>query len=307
MKLTGLLLFLVLLTNCAEKEKEYHPKAVVIIRAGDVRVGNKPVNLGDEITDKDILVLGGKSICDLQILDSDSQVVIRLKEFSKFRLSGKQIGSKKETNFLIDAGNAMLNVPKLGKNDDFKTMSPSATAGVRGTKYDVSVSPNGNTKINVLEGAVAMKVHIPEMDKFSNADIKSSKALSAVRESLDSKEIVLEQGKSTEMPKSVSTKIMKDTGLGEAVKKDAAKDLDKDVDAKSLEQKMEKIENEELKLIVKEIDKNTMNQRLQEYAELSPIEKEVVNDKEKRKAVIQARYQKFESNWLQRLLKFLKF
>lgn len=306
MKLIGLLLFLVLLTNCAEKETEYHPKAVVIIRAGDVRVGNKPVNLGDEITDKDILVLGGKSICDLQILDSDSQVVIRLKEFSKFRLSGKQIGSKKETNFLIDAGNAMLNVPKLGKNDDFKTMSPSATAGVRGTKYDVSVSPNGNTKINVLEGAVAMKVHIPEMDKFSNADIKSSKALSAVRESLDSKEIVLEQGKSTEMPKSVSTKIMKDTGLGEAVKKDAAKDLDKDVDAKSLEQKMEKIENEELKLIVKEIDKNTMNQRLQEYAELSPIEKEVVNDKEKRKAVIQARYQKFESNWLQRLLKFLK-
>ena len=307
MKLIGLLLFLVLLTNCAEKETEYHPKAVVIIRAGDVRVGNKPVNLGDEITDKDILVLGGKSICDLQILDSDSQVVIRLKEFSKFRLSGKQIGSKKETNFLIDAGNAMLNVPKLGKNDDFKTMSPSATAGVRGTKYDVSVSPNGNTKINVLEGAVAMKVHIPEMDKFSNADIKSSKALSAVRESLDSKEIVLEQGKSTEMPKSVSTKIMKDTGLGEAVKKDAAKDLDKDVDAKSLEQKMEKIENEELKLIVKEMDKNTMNQRLQEYAELTPIEKEVVNDKEKRKAVIQARYQKFESSWLQKLLKFLKF
>ncbi len=307
MKLIGLLLFLVLFANCSEKETEYHPKAVVIIRAGDVKVGNKPVNLGDEITDKDTLVLGGKSICDLQILDSDSQVVIRLKEFSKFRLSGKQIGSKKETNFLIDAGNAMLNVPKLGKNDDFKTMSPSTTAGVRGTKYDVSVSPNGNTKVYVIEGAVAMKVHIPEMDKFSNSEIKDSKALTAVRESLDSKEIVLEQGKSTEMPKSVGTKIMKETGLGEAVKKDAAKDLDKDVDAKSLGQKMEKIESEELKLIVKEIDKNTMNQRLQEYAELTPIEKEVVNDKEKRKAVIQARYQKFESNWLQRLLKFLKF
>lgn len=295
------------LWSCAEKETEFHPKAVVIIRAGDVRVGNRPVNLGDEITDKDTIVLGGKSICDLQVLDSDSQVVIRLKEFSKFRLSGRQIGSRKETNFLIDAGNAMLNIPKLGKNEDFKAMSPSATAGVRGTKYDVNVGPNGNTRINVLEGAVAMKVHIPEMDKFSNADVRSSKALSAVRESLDAKEIVLEKGKSTEMPKSVGTKIMKDTGLGEAVKKDASKDLDKDVDAKALEEKMEKIEKEELKLIVKEIDKGTMSQRLQEYEELNPIDKEIVNDKEKRKAVIQARYQKFEGNWLQRLLKFLKF
>ena len=307
MKKADLLLFITLLGGCTEQELEFHPKAVVIIRAGDVRAGNKPVNLGDEITDKDTIVLGGKSICDLQVLDSDSQVVIRLKEFSKFRLSGRQIGSRKETNFLIDAGNAMLNVPKLGKNEDFKAMSPSATAGVRGTKYDVNVSPNGNTKINVLEGAVAMKVHIPELDKFSNADIRSSKALSAVRESLDSKEVVLEKGKSTEMPKSVGTKILKETGLGDAVKKDNSKDLDKDVDVKALDQKMEKIESEELRLTVKELDKSLMSQRLQEYEELTPIEKEIVNDKNKRKAVIQARYQKFEGNWLQRLLRYLKF
>lgn len=87
----------------------------------------------------------------------------------------------------------MINVSKLEKNDGINAVSPVATAGVRGTKYDVSVNQNGTTKINVIEGSVAMKVHIPEMDKYSKADIKNSKALSILNDSLESKEVVIEK------------------------------------------------------------------------------------------------------------------
>ena len=306
MKKIILPLILILLGNCNDKEVDFNPKAIVIVRMGDVRAGGRVLSLSDEISDKDVVTVGAKSVCDLQILESDSLVVVRLKEYSRFKLSGKQIGSKKETNFILEVGNAMINVSKLEKNDGINAVSPVATAGVRGTKYDVSVSQNGTTKINVIEGSVAMKVHIPEMDKYSKADIKKSKALSTLNDSLESKEVVVEKGHSSEMPKGVGAKIFKESGLEEAAKKNKPEDLDKNVDIKALDEKIEKVENEELKIPVKEIDKGTMSQRLKEYEELTPIEKETINDKSKRKAVIQQRFQKWEKSWLDRLLDWTK-
>ena len=49
-----------------------------------------------------------------------------------------------------------------------------------------------------------------------------------------------------------------------------------------------------------------MNQRLKEYEELTLIEKDIINDKAKRKAVIQARVSKKKKSWLQRLLEWTK-
>lgn len=291
----------ILFGNCNDTEKEFHRKAIVIVKMGDVKAGGRVLSLSDEITDKDIVTVGSKSVCDLQILDSDSLTVIRLKEFSRFKLTGKQIGSKKETNFVLEVGNAMLNVSKLDKKDGINVVSPVATAGVRGTKYDVAVTGNGSTKINVYEGEVAMKVHIPEMDKYSKEDIKKSKALSAIKDSIDSKEIIIEKGHSSEMPKTVEAKIFKESGLEEASKKNKLEDLDKSLDQKSLDDNIEKVE-----IPIKDIDQGTMNQRLKEYEELTPIEKDIINDKAKRKAVIQARFQKIEKSWLQRLLEWTK-
>ncbi|MCB1190984.1 MAG: FecR domain-containing protein [Leptospiraceae bacterium] len=315
MKKLILLLIFILLGNCKETEteieSEFHPKAIVIIRVGDVRAGGKPLALTQEISDQDVITVGPKSLCDLQILDSDSLVVIRLKENSKFRLSGKQLKSQKVTNFIIEAGNTMLNVSKLGKNDAVNAVSPVSTVGVRGTKYDLNVSPNGNTKINVIEGTVAMKVRIPELEKYSKSDVKKSKTLSTVNNSLNSKEIIIKKGQSSEMPKAVGSKILKETGLEKAITKNDSRELDRNIDTKDLSEKLEKIKNEDLKIPIKEIDKSVMSQRLKEYSELTPIEKEKINDKSKRNGIIQSRFKKWEKSWFEKVLdwgkKKLKF
>lgn len=300
------ILILFILGNCSNAEKEYHPKAVVIFRTGDVRTTAKSLALGDEITDKDVISVGAKSVCDLQVIESDTMAVVRIKEYSKFKLQGVQIGSTKKNNFIVDSGSAMLNVSKLGKNEEVNASTPTMTAGVRGTKYDLSVAPNGNSKVNVIEGSVAMRVRVPELEKYSRTEIKQSKTLSAVDEALESKEIVIESGKSSQVPKSVSTKVLKDTGLEAVIKKDSASEVDKDVDSKAVEEKLEKLEKEDLNNTTSDIDKASMGQKLKEYEELTPIEKEIINDKEKRKSVIKARSEKLEKSWLQKLLDWSK-
>lgn len=75
-----------MLGNCNDKEVDFNPKAIVIVRMGDVKAGGRVLALSDEISDKDVVTVGAKSICDLQILESDSLVVVRLKEYSRFKL-----------------------------------------------------------------------------------------------------------------------------------------------------------------------------------------------------------------------------
>ncbi|HMW03600.1 MAG TPA: FecR domain-containing protein [Leptospiraceae bacterium] len=301
-----LIIIFIILGNCSGKEKEYHPRAVVIFRTGDVRTTAKSLALGDEITDTDLVMVGGKSVCDLQMIGTETLAVIRIKEYSKFKLKGVQVGFTKTNNFIVDSGSAMLNVSKLGRNEEVNASTPTLTAGVRGTKYDLNVAPNGNSKVNVVEGSVSMKVRVPELEKYSRTEIKQSKTLSAVDDALESKEIVIESGKSSQVPKSVSTKILKDTGLETVIKKDSASEVDKDVDPKAVEEKLEKLEKEDLNNTTSDIDQASMTQKLKEYEELTPIEKEIINDKEKRKSVIKARSEKLEKSWLQRLLDWSK-
>lgn len=299
-----LILFMIIIltvTNCDKKEeieKVFHPRAIVIIKVGNVKIGNKQLSLGDEVSDQDWIKLGSKSICDLQLLDSDSTVVIRLKENTKFKLSGKQIGLTKETNFLVEFGKTMFNVTKLGKNDAIQVKSPVSTVGVRGTKYDFDVKQHGSTQVNVLEGSVAMKVRIPELDEYSKTEIKKSEALNALDDSLQTKKIIINKGQTSEMPREVKTKILKETGLEEGVKKHKLEDMEQSVDL----EKIEKIKNEELNVPVQKMNQRKMNQRLGEYAQLTPISNQIINDKSKRDKIIKARFKKWEKTWFQKLL-----
>ena len=186
------ILIIFILGNCSDTEKEYHPKAVVIFRTGDVRTNAKPLAQGDEISDKDTISVGAKSVCDIQVIESDTMAVVRIKEYSKFKLQGVQIGSTKKNNFIVDSSSVMLNVSKLGRKEE----------------------------VNVVEGSVAMKVRVPELEKYSRAEIKQSKTLTAVNDALESKEIVVESGKSSQVPKSTSVKVLKETGLENVIKKD---------------------------------------------------------------------------------------
>ena len=66
---------------------------------------------------------------------------------------------------------------------------------------DVAVTGNGSTKINVYEGEVAMKSIFLKWISIRETILKKSKALSAIKDSIDSKEIIIERVIPSEMPK----------------------------------------------------------------------------------------------------------
>lgn len=66
--------------------------------------------------------------------------------------------SKAETSlFKLDAGRVWIRVLKvLSHKSKFEVLTPTATAGVRGTVFSVAVTPEGKTLVSVKEGAVAL-------------------------------------------------------------------------------------------------------------------------------------------------------
>ena len=67
--------------------------------------------------------------------------------------------SKAETTmFKLDLGRVWVRVLKvLSHKSKFEVITPTATAGVRGTVFSVAVDANGKTLVSVKEGAVALE------------------------------------------------------------------------------------------------------------------------------------------------------
>ncbi len=66
--------------------------------------------------------------------------------------------------FKLDVGRVWIRVRKLlSPRSKFEVITPTATAGVRGTVFYVEVDPAGQTKIAVAEGAVAVEGNGQEM------------------------------------------------------------------------------------------------------------------------------------------------
>ncbi len=285
-----------LLNSCSPKEEIIQPKAIVLSVIGDVTASGKKLNLAQEITNEEIIV-GKASLCDLQLLESETLVVIRLKAFSKFKLTGKNIGNTKQNFFNISYGNAIFNASKTVPKDEIKTLTPTLTAGVRGTKYEVEIQPNGSTKLYVLEGEISTKPRIPEIDAFSNSEIKDNKILKTISKNLDKREFTVKAGKSFEISSEIKKKLFHETGLSKSIKKSNPKEIGQDIDVDKIEEKISEMEKNEFQFSVKEIDPKNQERKLKEYEEIVPFEKDKINNKEIRNKIIQARFQKIEKDW----------
>jgi hypothetical protein len=60
--------------------------------------------------------------------------------------------------FKLDVGQVWVRVRKLlNPRSKFEVLTPTATAGVRGTMFSVKVDPRGDTQVSVLEGRVVVQ------------------------------------------------------------------------------------------------------------------------------------------------------
>ncbi|MBP9164281.1 MAG: FecR domain-containing protein [Leptospiraceae bacterium] len=294
----GINLLFLPLVNCKKEEGKVADtvskptlSGVVLFVVGDVQSGTKKIKTGDVILENESVKTGKNSACDLQIKDSDAGIVMRMKSESSFQLKTIAVNGKQVPSTVVSIGTAMVNVSgKLKSGENFQVVTPTQTAGVRGTKFEVNVSKDGSTTLSVTEGKVASRVRIPEAEELPIEVQEKSLTISTINKTIESQEQIIEAGQKTSVTKSQTDKILKETGLGESIKQinlnlqsklsseevqKAVSTIDKDnqvagkenpVFAKSLK------DNGTLKV---ETTKNgEVEAKLKEYAELIAIEKQ---------------------------------
>ncbi len=220
------IIMIILSSGCKEKEEQkvvetrpdFKPQGLVLFTLGDVTVGGKQVKAGDTIQDEESLKTGKKSACDLQITGLDSDVTVRLRENSDFALAGFVKQDVKNLQMKILTGKVLVSTQKLNTKESVETITPTAVVGVRGTKYEVEVGKDLSSSISVLEGRVAAKIIILEIEALPDDVKENSITLKKLDAYLMEKELVIESGYTSTVTKKYADKVLKDTRIGDIIK-----------------------------------------------------------------------------------------
>ena len=106
----------------------------------------------------DTLRTDARSQVDLRYVDGTR---MRVGPNSRLTVLKDQINRRTEaetTMFKLDLGRVWVRILKvLSQKSKFDVITPTATAGVRGTIFAVEVTPEGKTLVSVKEGKVAVK------------------------------------------------------------------------------------------------------------------------------------------------------
>jgi len=294
----GINLLFLPLVNCKKEEGKVVDtvskptlSGVVLFVVGDVQSGTRKIKTGDLILENESVKTGKNSACDLQIKDSDAGIVMRMKSESSFQLKTIAVNGKQVPSTVVSIGTAMVNVSgKLKNGENFQVVTPTQTAGVRGTKFEVNVSKDGSTTLSVTEGKVASRVRIPEAEELPIEVQEKSLTISTINKTIESQEQIIEAGQKTSVTKSQTDKILKETGLGESIKQinlnlqsklssdevqKAVSTIDKDNQVAGKENPIfEKSLKDNGTLKVETTKNGEVEAKLKEYAELIAIEKQ---------------------------------
>lgn len=251
-------------------------QAVVVFALGDVKYGEEVVKTGMVLTEGKKLATGKKSYVDLQFIHIGPDAIIRVRAQSEFQFSKKNIRAKEETNFFVQLGSALFDLKKTKQEDNIIITTPTSHAGVRGTKFITSVAKDKSTTIELLEGSLAVRPFIPELENLPDTLKEQSKVLQEVQKNLESSEVVLEPGKKVIVSEKDTSKFLKDSNLDDTIKLNEIVSL----------YGQEKPKEEDLKKAVELLDK-----RLEETKTVSvlqkkiPVKEESVGNKELQKKI----------------------
>lgn len=114
-----------------------------------------PVKVGDKLGSKGKISLKDGDALDLETPMGD---VLNFKDKTFATLSKlTQNGADKQVEISMPLGSISCDVKKLSKDSSFQVRTPSAVAGVRGTKFGVTITESGTATISVTEGLVAVQ------------------------------------------------------------------------------------------------------------------------------------------------------
>lgn len=148
--------------------------------------------------------------CDIQI-GEDS--VFRMKENSEIHLNElfRNIASgKSKTELELVIGKVLLKPKELSDGESFQVNTPTAVAGVRGTKFSVESTPGKDTRIAVLSGKVTLRKRIKSLEKADRKIIESSHILSEVDKSLKNTQVMVTANETVEVKAKEVEKVNRD-------------------------------------------------------------------------------------------------
>jgi len=130
------------------------PARVEYVR-GPVRADGAALRIGDAVTEGASLDVGAQGFVSLRLHDG-SLLQLQADSHSKLlRLRDLPVGQRRNTLIQLDRGRVDANVAKQSPGSRFQVKTPLATAGVRGTRFGVSVPAEAaRTSADVVEGRV---------------------------------------------------------------------------------------------------------------------------------------------------------
>lgn len=307
-----------------KKADPNEPEAVILFVIGEVTTSGKKLALGDRLTIGEVLETGPKATADLQII-GESETVIRLKEKSVFELKKYMEDAVLVHQATLSQGSALFTVKKQQKNESFRVRTPTMVAGVRGTQFAIQTGDKGNSKIEVLEGSVAVKPRIDVAEALGEEGMNQLGIQNPVSE------VVLEVGKSSEVTQKDIDKIEKSSGLAEIKKLPEIKAITESIEkSDNPEERRTQIKAElavavqkpQIQEIVKEKEKlpppkpfivevkkvpeNEVQKQIQEFQELIAVEQKKLEKQIDSKSIVQERNKTMEKVLMARITKITK-
>lgn len=248
--------------------------AVILFTKGTVLLNNKTrLKMGDKIGDSDLVSTKAKSSCEIQVMKSQSPIVIRMKEDSEFSLS-KDLNSN-TLNSIVRSGKVLFNVEKLKSGDKMNVITPTSVAGVRGTRFEVVVDPIGIHKTLTLEGEVASRPRIPELESIDPQVLKNNQALGKAVQTVSTKNVSVKTGTYVTLSQNGAQEWMKNSGISGAIQSsedsEAKEKLDTLFKDKDFAKKFDDLANKGVQVYLGKIESEINEKRLETFDELLPV------------------------------------
>jgi len=182
--------------------------AIVLFKVGSVTADGKELQIGDSLKGGMLLKVGPKSLCDLQIKESASSVLIRIKEKTDYRLLGTKQDGQRSYNSRVTTGKAIFKISRLNSKENINIHTPTSIASVRGTKFGLVAMPD-KTTYSLREGVLAVRIRISETEDLPYEIVNGANVLIAVKKTLTEFEYILKPGDSITVSRSIAKRILK--------------------------------------------------------------------------------------------------
>lgn len=112
----------------------------------------KNITMNQVLIQNDVIKTSAKSKANIML---DDGTVLKLGPSSELSLANYDYSDKaRQTDLKLDSGSVALKVTKLTKDSKFNVKTVTAVAGVRGTKFFMSVNDNKDVDVAVYDGKV---------------------------------------------------------------------------------------------------------------------------------------------------------